>query len=187
MASIISPYKISVRDDSIKLLKQKLASTQLPSELDDAGWDYGSPLADVRKLVDYWQQSFDWKKAEADLNKLPQYTTELQCDGFERLRIHFVHQQSENKGAVPLLFVHGWPGSFIEVSKILPGLVGGGSDKPAFHVVALSLPGYGFSAATKKRGFGIKQMAETAHKLMLQLGYNEYGIKKFLSTIPVAG
>ena len=150
MASSIKPYRISVPQATLDKLQQKLALATLPDELDDSGWEYGTPLEDIKRLVAYWQNGFDWPKAQQKLNQLPQYTIEIPVDGFETLKIHFVHQQSNVKGAVPLLFCHGWPGSFDEVSKILPELVKGGSDHPAFHVVAPSLANFGFSEGTKK-------------------------------------
>ena len=85
----------------------KLELTEFPDELDDAGWDYGAPLADVKRLTAYWKDRFDWKHQEADINKLPQFQTRIKVDGYEALRIHFVHQKSESSKAIPLLFVHG--------------------------------------------------------------------------------
>jgi hypothetical protein len=105
--STIEPFKIAIPDSEIDKLKHKLSLTQFPDELEDAGWDYGSPLYDVRSLVHYWLLDFDWRKQEAMLNKLPQFTTKIQADGFNPLTIHFIHQKSEVKGAIPLLFVHG--------------------------------------------------------------------------------
>lgn len=87
--------------------------------------------------------------------------------------MHFVHQKSSNPNAIPLLFVHGWPGSFLEVTKILP-LLKGGDGKPAFHVVAPSLPNYGFSGPALKKGFNVARAAEACHKVMLALGYDQY-------------
>lgn len=94
-------------------------------------------------------------------------------EGFDPLNIHFLHQKNEVKAAIPLLFVHGWPGSFLEVTKILP-LLKGGDGKPAFHVVAPSLPNYAFSDGVKKGGFDVKCYAEACDKLMLALGYDQY-------------
>ncbi|KAF8957261.1 alpha beta-hydrolase [Flammula alnicola] len=169
------PFKIAVLDDSIRLLQQKLAMTVLPDELDEAGWDYGAPLSDVRRLVARWKDGYDWRMHEAQLNnELPQFTRDIDVDGFGTLNIHYVHKKSKVGGAIPLLFVHGWPGSFLEVRKILPLLVEASSEHPAFHVIAFSLPGYGFSEAPKKKGFAEKQYAEVGNKLMLALGYNEY-------------
>jgi pimeloyl-ACP methyl ester carboxylesterase len=109
------------------------------------------------------------------LNELPQYTTEIDIQGVGTYDVHFLHQPSDVKTAIPLLFAHGWPGSFIEVSKLLPRLVQGGDDFPAFHVVAPSLIDFGFSSPSKKKEFGIGQQAEAFHKVMLALGYDEYG------------
>jgi hypothetical protein len=147
----ISPYKIAVPQAKLDRLKQKLALADFPDELEEASWDYGVPLADIKRLTAYWHNGYDWRKAEAELNEtLPQFTVDIPVEGFETLKIHFVHQKSEVKGAIPLLFAHGWPGSFDEVRKIIPDLVKGGKDSPAFHVVAPSLPNFGFSQGTKK-------------------------------------
>ena len=112
---------------------------------------------------------------EAELNELPQFVTPVQIDGFGSLDIHFVHHQSPIKSAIPLLFVHGWPGSFIEVSKLLPLLTAGdGVNNPAYTIVAPSLPNFGFSEGVKKKGFDLAKYAEVLNNLMLKLGYEEY-------------
>ena len=106
MASAV-PYTVAVPNDRLKRLRAKLELTEFPDELDDAGWDYGAPLADVKRLTAYWKDGFDWKEQEADINKLSQYQTQIKVDGYEALSIHFIHQRSENVRAIPLLFVHG--------------------------------------------------------------------------------
>ncbi|KAJ6571804.1 Alpha/Beta hydrolase protein [Mycena capillaripes] len=170
-----TPFKISIPDGKLKLLRAKLELTTFPDELADAGWEYGVPLADVRRLVSRWTNVYDWKKHEAQLNfELPQFTRDIEVDGHGKLNIHYVHKKSDIAQAVPLLFVHGWPGSFLEGRKLLPLLTKGSDDFPAFHVVILSLPGYGFSEGPHTKGFGIAQYAEVGNKLMLALGYNEY-------------
>ncbi|KAL0958908.1 hypothetical protein HGRIS_014226 [Hohenbuehelia grisea] len=175
MADAGIPFSISIPDAKIKQLKAKLDSTIFPDELDDAGWQYGAPLADVKRLVSHWKDAYDWRKHEAELNReLPQYTRAIDIEGQGTLDIHYIYKKSEVINAIPLLFVHGWPGSFIEARKILSLLVTASADQPSFHVVALSLPGYGFSEAPKKKGFGIQHYAEVGHKLMVALGYNEY-------------
>ncbi|KAF7332854.1 EHN domain-containing protein [Mycena venus] len=149
--------------------------TRFPDELDDAGWDYGAPLADIKRLVTRWKNGYDWRKHEAALNaELPQFTRDIDVEGFGTLNVHYVHKKSALETAIPLLFVHGWPGSYIEARKIAPLLTTVQPDRPSFHVVALSLPGYGFSEAPTKKGFRIAQYAEVCNKLMLALGYNEY-------------
>jgi len=177
MSSIV-PFKIAVPDDKIKRLKQKLALTDFPDDVADfEPWVRGPPVSDLKRLSRYWENGFNWRAAEAKLNELPQYTTKIEVDGYDTYDVHFIHQPSTVKNAIPLLFVHGWPGSFIEVTKILPELVKGGEGFPAFHVVAPSLIDFGFSSASKKKSFKIDQHAEAYHKLMLALGYNEYVVQ----------
>lgn len=102
-----TPFTLAVPDDRLQRLRAKLELTDFPDELDDARWDYGAPLADVQRLTAYWKDGFDWKKQEADINKLPQFQTKIKVDGYEPLSIHFLHQKSETSNAIPLLFVHG--------------------------------------------------------------------------------
>lgn len=106
MASI-EPYRISVPDDDLKRLHAKLDVADFPDELDEAGWDYGAPLADIKRLTTYWKDGFDWRKQEIEMNRLPNFQTKIELDGFETLNIHFVYQKSDVKNAIPLLFVHG--------------------------------------------------------------------------------
>ncbi|KAJ7062254.1 Alpha/Beta hydrolase protein [Mycena amicta] len=170
-----SPFKIAIPDSALDSLRQKLALARLPDELDEAGWEYGVPLGDVRRLLERWQNGFDWRAQETKINEeLPQFTRDIEVEGHGTLNIHYVHQKSERVDAIPLLFVHGWPGNFLEVRKILPLLIDAPAEHPTFHVVAVSLPGYGFSEAPRKKGFRHDQYAEVGHKLMLSLGYNEY-------------
>lgn len=173
----IKPFNISIPDSGLQDLQLRLSLARFPDELDGAGWDYGSPLADIKRLTAYWKESFDWRAAEKKLNAMPQFTTPISVDGFSTpLNIHFIHQKSTVANAIPLIYIHGWPGSFYEGSKIWSALANppAGSNAPAFHFVALSLPGYGFSSTVKTKGFALAQYAETAHKLMLKLGYDEY-------------
>ena len=173
--SSITPFTINISDARIADLKQRLSLAKFPDELHDAVWDLGAPLSDVRRLVQYWNDGFDWRKAEKQLNDLPQFTTTIQCEGFGELSIHFLHKKSKIKGAVPLLFAHGWPGSFIEVTKILEPLVNPPPGQIAFDVVAPSLPNFGFSQGPSRRGFNTEQYAETLNKLMTEkLGYKQY-------------
>ncbi len=108
MANDIKPFKIAVPDAAIDQLKSKLADASFtdPVEFSD-DWNYGSPLGDVKRLAKRWHNGFDWRKQEAALNELPQFTTPIAVDGFGTLNIHFVHQKSANPGSIPLLFVHG--------------------------------------------------------------------------------
>ncbi|OAX44299.1 alpha/beta-hydrolase [Rhizopogon vinicolor AM-OR11-026] len=170
-----TPFKINVPDEKIATLRNKLELATFPDELEDAGWKYGPPLADIKRLAEKWRSEYDWRKHEKEINQeLPMFTRDIEVDGFDTLNIHYVHKRSEVGDAIPLLFCHGWPGSFLEVRKILPLLTDSSPEHPSFHVVAISLPGYGFSEAPHKQGFAAKQYAEVAHKLMLGLGYKEY-------------
>ncbi|KAF7718997.1 Epoxide hydrolase-like protein [Penicillium ucsense] len=178
MSSQVEPYAISVQEADLDDLKQRLQLAKFPSQLEWASaeqdsWEFGVPSSEVQRIVKYWKDGYDWRKAEAHLNELPQYHTDIEVDGFGTLDIHFIHQTSSKEGAIPLLFSHGWPGSFIEVTKLLPQL-GDSGDHPAFNIVAPSLPNFGFSSGVTRRGFGLKQYAETCHKLMLKLGYSRY-------------
>ncbi|KAF7196640.1 putative epoxide hydrolase [Pseudocercospora fuligena] len=171
--SAVKEYTINVPQDKIDRLKRRLDEAEFPSELEDAAWDYGSPLKDIKRIVEYWRTKFDWGAHEKKLNELPNFEVQVNIDKHGPVDMHFVHQKSDVPGAIPLLFVHGWPGSFLEVTKMLP-LLKGGDGKPAFHVVAPSLPNYGFSGPALKRGFNVARYAEACHKVMLALGYNEY-------------
>ena len=158
------PFKIDISNEAIEILQKKLALATLPDELEGAGRDYGVPLADVQRLLSRWKDGYDWRKYEKQLNdELPQFQKHIDVAGFDSLNIHYVYKKSEVEGAIPLLFFHGCeclrlttgislfnllnagPGSFYEVRKILPLLTQGAPDEVSFHVVALSLPGYGFS------------------------------------------
>ncbi|KAF9005462.1 alpha/beta-hydrolase [Cyathus striatus] len=173
--TIETPFRISVPDEQLSLLKRKLSFAVFPDELEGAGRDYGVPLADMQRLVARWKDGYDWRKYEAELNEeLPQFTQDFEVEGFGTFNLHYVHKKSASPNAIPLLFVHGWPGSFLEVRKILPLLSAVDDSHPTFHVVAPSLPGYGFSSAPTKKGFKYAQYAELFNKLMVSLGYNEY-------------
>lgn len=103
-----SPFKIAISDADLSVLQQKLALARFPDELEAAGWDYGAPLSAVKRLVERWQNGYDWRKHEANLNaEMPQFTRDIVVDGFETLNIHYIHKRSEVDGAIPLLFVHG--------------------------------------------------------------------------------
>jgi Epoxide hydrolase N terminus len=184
--SLESRFQISVPDDALALLQRKLADVRFPDELGDAGWDYGVPLSDVKRLVNIWKDRYDWRAHERELNQLPMFTRDIEVEGFGILNVHYIHQRSELESAIPVLFVHGctWndhlvspslltlcvgltravlsigPGSFIEVTKMLPLLTATEAGHPSFHVVAPSLPGYAWSQAPSKRGFRSMHYAE---------------------------
>ncbi|EXJ53620.1 uncharacterized protein A1O5_13187 [Cladophialophora psammophila CBS 110553] len=169
----IRDYEINVPQEKLDRLNRQIDEYQWPTELEGAGWDYGSPLADIQRFVKHWRTGFDWRAQERRMNEFPNFETTVHVDGFGDIDMHFLHQKSVVKGAIPLLFVHGWPGSFLEVTKMLP-MLEGGDGKPAFHVVAPSLPNYVFSGPMLKRGFSIGRYADACHHVMLKLGYDQY-------------
>jgi microsomal epoxide hydrolase len=170
----ITPFRINVPEATLSDLKERLARTRFPSEIEKSGWEYGTNLAYLKELVTYWQTKYDWRTQERTLNQLPHYTTTI--DG---VVIHFVHQRSSHATATPLVMIHGWPGSFFEFTKVIGPLTEpakfGGDANDAFHVVALSLPGYGFSGAPRTAGYSPARMARIVAQLMARLGYTRYG------------
>jgi microsomal epoxide hydrolase len=170
----VVPFTIHVPDDVLQDLKTRLTRTRLPDQVQDAAWDYGTDLSYLKELLAYWRDRFDWRAEERRLNELHQFTTRI--DG---LKIHFVHERSKYPNALPLVLTHGWPSSFLEFRQIIGPLVDpvahGGRADDAFHVVAISLPGYGFSERPKTRGYGLDRMAGVIVQLMARLGYARYG------------
>jgi len=174
MSDHIRPFKIRVSDEVLADLRERLARTRWPDQLDGVGWDYGTDRGALQELCAYWQDGFDWRAQETALNRWPQFTTEI--DGQE---LHFVHARSKHEDAFPLLITHGWPGGVVEFQKILPLLVDpeahGGRAEDAFHVVCPSMPGYGFSGPTSDTGWDAQRIAEAEIALMARLGYGRYG------------
>ncbi|CEJ59384.1 Putative Epoxide hydrolase [Penicillium brasilianum] len=173
----ISSFTIAVPDSQIDQLHKKLEHATFPDEFDTAGWGMGVPPAEMKRLVTLWREKFDWRAQESKLNEqLQQYKVPISVDGFGELDIHVIHHRSGKSNAIPLLFIHGWPGSFLEATKLIPLLMkeDGG---PAFDIVVPSLPNFGFSQGVSKKGFGLAQYAETLHKVMIALKYDEYVIQ----------
>jgi epoxide hydrolase len=172
----IVPFTISVPDSVLRDLKERLARTRFPDQLQNVGWDYGTDPAYLKPLVEYWRDRFDWRAQERKLNEFDQFTTTI--DG---LKIHFIHQKSRVPNAFPLVLTHGWPGSIYEFHKIIGPLTDpakyGGRPEDAFTVVAISLPGFGFSERPKDRGYNPEKMAGIIAKLMARLGYSRYGVQ----------
>lgn len=167
------PFRIEIPEPQIEDLKRRLAATRLPAALDAEAWDDGASLAFVARLADHWLNRFDWRAQEARLNRLPQYRATI--DGLD---IHFVHQRGQGPAPMPLVFTHGWPGSFAEVERILPLLTDpaalGGDPADAFDVVAPSLPGFGFSAPPTASGVNTRHVAGLWRELMSGLGYPRF-------------
>ncbi|MGY1718318.1 epoxide hydrolase family protein [Blastococcus sp. SYSU DS0552] len=170
----IRPFRIDVPQAQLDDLRHRLAATRWPDELPGVGWSYGVPVGYARRLAEYWRTGFDWRAAEARLNAFPQFTTRI--DGQD---IHFLHVRSPEPDAQPLIITHGWPGSVAEFMKIIGPLADsaahGGEPGDAFHVVAPSIPGFGFSGPTTEPGWDLNRVAGAWAELMRRLGYHRYG------------
>jgi epoxide hydrolase len=170
----IRPFRIEVPQADLDDLRERLARTRWPDELPGVGWSRGVPLGYLKDLADYWATGFDWRGQEAKLNELPQFTTEI--DG---QNIHFLHVRSPEPGALPLIVCHGYPGSVVEFINIIGPLTDpvsyGGNAADAYHVVAPSLPGFGFSTPVREPGWEMARTARAFAELMNRLGYERYG------------
>jgi len=167
-------FRIDVAECDVVDLRRRLERTRWPDEPADVGWNRGVPLAYLRSLTEYWATDYDWGKQQAALNELPQATTAIDWQP-----IHFVHAPSPEPNARPLLLLHGWPGSIVEFLRVIEPLRDprrhGGDPADAFHVVAPSLPGFGFSVPLQGTGWSSGRIARTTAALMEQLGYDRYG------------
>jgi epoxide hydrolase len=170
----IEPFRIAVPQADLDDLRDRLARTRWPDELPGVGWSYGTPLGYLRELAEYWRTSYDWRRHEARLNQLPQFTTTI--DG---ANVHFVHLRSPEADALPIVITHGWPGSIVEYLELYGPLADprahGGDPADAFHVVAPTIPGYGFSGPTRETGWNARRVASAFAALMARLGYERYG------------
>jgi len=172
-ATAIRPFRIEFSDDALDDLRRRITATRWPSKELVADRTQGVQLATLRELARYWTTEYDWRKAEAKLNALPQFTTEI--DGVE---IHFIHVQSQHENALPLIMTHGWPGSVIELLETIGPLTDptahGGRAEDAFHLVLPSVPGYGFSGEPADLGWELGRTARAWDELMHRLGYTRY-------------
>jgi pimeloyl-ACP methyl ester carboxylesterase len=170
----IRPFRIEVPQADLDDLADRLARTRWPDEPPGAGWSRGVPLGYLEQLAAYWRGGYDWRAQEARLNRLPQFTTTI--DG---QTIHFLHVRSPEPGALPLLTVHGYPSSIVEFMEVIGPLVDprahGGDPGDAFHVVAPSLPGFGFSTPVRRPGWEVAHTTGAFAELMRRLGYQRYG------------
>ena len=169
----IRPFKVKVPEQDLVELRRRIAATRWPDKETVADQSQGVQLARLQELVRYWGTDYDWRKAEAQLNALPQFMTNI--DGVD---IHFIHVRSKNPNALPVLITHGWPGSVFEFLNVIGPLTDptahGGSATDAFDVVIPSIPGYGFSGRPTSTGWGPERIARAWAELMKRLGYSHY-------------
>jgi pimeloyl-ACP methyl ester carboxylesterase len=172
-AAAIRLFHVHFSDEALTDLRRRLAATHLPDKELVSDHSQGVPLATMKELVRYWQTDYDWRKAEARLNALPQFMTQI--DGLD---IHFIHVRSKHANALPLIITHGWPGSVIEQLKVIGPLTDptahGASASDAFDVVIPSLPGYGFSGKPTTTGWDPQHIARAWIVLMKRLGYTKF-------------
>src|SRR5215469_4589571 len=169
----IRPFSIHVPEEALADLRRRLAAARWPDPETVADQSQGVQLATIQELARYWQTEHDWRKVEARLNALPQFTTKI--DGID---IHFIHIRSRHENAMPLIMTHGWPGSIIELLNAIEPLTDptahGGRAEDAFHLVLPSMPGYGFSGEPIELGWNVGRIAHAWAELMQRLGYTHY-------------
>lgn len=170
----IRPFRVEVPQADLDDLRDRLARTRWPDELPGVGWSRGVPLGYIRQLAEYWRTGYDWRRQEAALNRFPQFTTTI--DG---QTIHFLHVRSPEPDALPLIITHGYPGSIVEFLNVAGPLADprehGEDPTDAFHIVAPSLPGFGFSTPVRETGWEVGRTTRAFAELMARLGYDRYG------------
>jgi len=169
----IRPFKVQVTQAALEDLRRRIAATRWPDRETVEDQSQGIQLAKIKPLIEYWGTGYDWRKAEARLNALPQFMTTI--DGVD---IHFIHVRSRHSNAMPLIMTHGWPGSVLELLKTVGPLTDptahGGSAEDAFDLVLPSLPGFGFSGKPTVAGWDTDRIAQAWAELMKRLGYTSY-------------
>ena len=172
-ATDVRPFRVEIPEEELAELRRRIEGTRWPSKELVADRSQGVQLATVQALARYWTTEFDWRKCEARLNALPQFTTQI--DGVD---IHFIHVKSPHENALPLIMTHGWPGSVIELLEVVGPLTDptahGGRAEDAFHLVLPSLAGYGFSGEPAELGWNAGRIAGVWAELMHRLGYTRY-------------
>jgi pimeloyl-ACP methyl ester carboxylesterase len=172
-APSIRPFRVDVPDEELAEMRRRISATRWPTQELVPDRSQGVQLAMLQELARYWASEYDWRRCEARLNALSQFTTEI--DGVE---IHFIHVESRHENAMPLIMTHGWPGSVIELLETVGPLTDptahGGTPADAFHLVLPSLPGYGFSGEPTELGWESGRIAHAWGELMDRLGYRRY-------------
>ncbi len=172
-ATDVRSFHVDVPEEKLAELRRRIAATRWPSSELVTDRSQGVQLATLRGLARYWETDYDWRKAEAKLNALPQFMTEI--DGVD---IHFIHVRSQHENALPLIMTHGWPGSIIELLETVGPLTDptahGGRAEDAFHLVLPSLPGYGLSGEPVEVGWDLGRTARAWAELMRRLDYTHY-------------
>jgi pimeloyl-ACP methyl ester carboxylesterase len=170
---LVRPFTVAIPDSEIEDLKLRLARTRWPNPETVPDWSQGVRLENAKSLITYWEREYDWRRFESELNRFPQFLTDI--DGLD---IHFIHVKSKNPDAMPLILTHGWPGSIVEFLKLIEPLTDpvafGGHVEDSFDVVIPSLPGFGFSQQPTETGWNVIKIATAWAKLMKRLGYEKW-------------
>jgi microsomal epoxide hydrolase len=171
------PFVLDVEESILVDLRRRLDGIRWPDEPPGSGWQYGTDLAYLRELTGYWRHAYDWRRQEGVLNGFRHYTVPLQG-----IDLHFIHEPGLGSQPMPLLLLHGWPGSIVEFTRLIPLLTDparfGGDPVDAFTVVAPSLPGFTLSFRPNQPRFGVVEMAELFVALMGNvLGYSRFGVE----------
>jgi len=159
----MQPFPLDVDDAQLDDLRRRLSCARWPAEINGAAWDYGTDQAFLRSVVDHWLNAYDWRRVEAEVNAVGSFVTEAAGQ-----RVHFLHARSDSAAALPLVITHGWPGSIVELLDALPML------RRRFHVVLVSMPGYGFSGPTREKGVDVACIAAAVNDVTAQLGYERF-------------
>ena len=165
----IYPFQIKIPEEALINLRSRIVQTRWPDEIENSGWHFGAGLSYMRELADYWANKFNWRKIENDINNYPNFIAEI--DG---CRIHFLHIKGGNPDSIPIILLHGWPGSFLEMMKLIPLLTE--NFNLTFNLVIPSLMGYGFSQKITGSGCNVQFMSDLFCKLMRELGYEKFGV-----------
>ena len=163
---MITEFKCHISESAIDDLRSRLRQTRWTDEIKGSDWQYGASLAYIRELTDYWLHKFDWRKVENEINQHPNYIAEV--DGN---KIHFLHVKGKGKRSVPLIITHGWPGSFLEMEKLILPLTA--SPELSFDLIIPSIPGFGFSQKINDPGCNLWVIGDLWSKLIQELGYNK--------------
>ena len=174
MMDEVAPFRIAVPDEVLSDLESRLRNTRWPEQPMAPRWRFGPPADFMQRIVSHWLNDYDWRREEQRLNGFKQFRTEI--DG---LNIHFLHEVGNGPDPLPIIMTHGWPGSFVEMLRILPMLTDpashGGRAEDAFTVIVPSIPGYGFSDPSDNPEFSYIDVADLWLKLMQRLGYSRFG------------
>lgn len=167
---MIRPFKVNIEQEKLKDLRNRLKKTRWPDEIKDSNWDYGISLKFMKELHQYWLNGYNWRKTESEINAHENFIADIDVH-----QVHFLHIRGKGPKSIPIIITHGWPGSFLEIIKLIPLLTQ--NDECSFDVVIPSMLGYGFSSRMEEPGCNVGLMADIWTELMHQLGYEKFAVQ----------